>query len=92
MTEHDKKMKEKGYNYKLIPQSGNFEPLYSKSPNCANLLRMYPEERFSVEVLKELSQLIEDIAFDQGKVGCLKLWFVKCPAENKYAICFYIHR
>ena len=51
--DHDQKMHDKGYRYKLIPKNANFEPLYAKTlMNIGPLMREYPDTRFDVQPVR----------------------------------------
>lgn len=51
MNEHDKKMWQKGYRYKLRPKNAAFEPLYAKTMNLVTeLMQDFKEVQF--EILK----------------------------------------
>ena len=53
LAKNDATMYQKGYRYRLTPNSGNFEPLYVKTANeCGPLLRTYPTETFKSTTIK----------------------------------------
>lgn len=53
LAKNDATMYQKGYRYRLTPNSGNFEPLYVKTANeCGPLFRSYPTETFKSTTIK----------------------------------------
>lgn len=53
LAKNDATMYQKGYRYRVTPNSGNFEPLYVKTANeCGPLFRSYPTETFKSTEIK----------------------------------------
>lgn len=50
LTQHDRKMANKGYVYRLTPIDKSFEPVYAKNmANLCSLLRdTYPRTKFDI--------------------------------------------
>lgn len=52
LTDHDQRMVEKGYKYRLRPMFEIWQPLYAKTmQDVSRLLRDYSTTKFSVERL-----------------------------------------